>query len=414
LPDYNCLINNEVKDVFLKNSEKAKVEHSDIDGRIVKSRCKDLRQLVFEITQDCNLNCQYCIFSGIYYFKRKRSKKSLNIDIVRKALKYVFNILKDRNEKEFIIGFYGGEPLLRFDIIRTIVELSRIIFSGWRLRYSLSTNLTLLNRQMIDFFIDNKFAIQVSLDGPPENHDEKRIFHNGKGTFSCIMNKLDTIKKINDSYYRDNIQFEAVYSKDLSLKKVYDFFITNELVKTNDIILSFVNEYNTNYYLRFPYDKSRLLDEYRIIFNTIYGKMDKKMYLYPIESELISFFSALLNDLTIKRFSCLFGSCLFDIRLFLDAKGYFHICEKINHNFPIGNVWNGLNFEKMSQIANSFISLMNNKCKKCEVKYLCHRCYPIFAKDGIFGSNDEFCENSRQSIITNLEDLIKLKEERLI
>lgn len=414
LPDYNCLINCEIKDTFLKNLKKIIVENTNIDEKVIKSRFKNLRQLIFEITQDCNLNCRYCAFSGIYNFKRRRNKKSLNINIAKRALIYIYNFIKDRKEKEFVIGFYGGEPLLNFDIIKMIVEFSKGLFSGWNLRYSLSTNLTLLNRQMIDFFINNKFEIQVSLDRPAENHDAKRIFHNGKGTFDCIMNKLETIKEINDYYYQNNIQFEAVYSKDLSLKKVYDFFITNELVKMNDIILSFVNESDTNYYIRFPYNKARFIDEHRMIFDAICEKIGQKINLCPIESDFISIFSVLLDDLNVKKFSNLFGTCLFDIRLFLDVNGIFHVCEKINHLFPLGKVWDGLNFGRMSQIAINYINVLNKKCKNCEVKYLCHRCYVAFAKKGKFEIDDEFCKKTKRSIINSLEYLIQLKEEEVI
>jgi uncharacterized protein len=212
------------------------------------------------------------------------------------------------------------------------------------------------------------------------------------------------------SYYYKNVQFQAVHSWDLSLKKLFDFFVNNELVNRNNVLLTNVDLQNTDYYKRFPYDKKCLSKEFIIINTIIKEKFINKEELFPIELEFLTPFRVLFTDLNTRRFSIILGACLFDSRLFLDSDGNYHICEKINHKFPIGNIDKGLNYKKMVKMAKEFINLLNTKCKNCDVKYLCRRCYVLFGKDGRFEIDEDYCRFSRNLIINSLEDLIRNKE----
>ena len=90
------------------------------------------------------------------------------------------------------------------------------------------------------------------------------------------------------------------------------------------------------------------------------------------------------------------------------------ICEKMNDKFPLGDVWKGFDYKKMVKIVKDYIEVMSKKCNHCEIRYLCPRCYPFFAKDGRFEIDKDFCKDIKVTIIQKLEDLIRLKEEGLM
>jgi radical SAM protein with 4Fe4S-binding SPASM domain len=102
----------------------------------------------------------------------------------------------------------------------------------------------------------------------------------------------------------------------------------------------------------------------------------------------------LSEDLEVKRPTTLVGSCYFDDRLFIDAEGRFHICDKMNDKFPFGDVNSGFDFEKMDKIVREFTGLIKTHCLDCDARLLCHRCYIHFAKNGVFTVDPVFCEGN--------------------
>ena len=81
-----------------------------------------IEMLTLQVTQQCNLRCQYCPYSGSYY-NRKHSSASMNIEIAKKAVDFYIRHSFDRHELN--IGFYGGEPLIQYDLIEEVVDYVR-------------------------------------------------------------------------------------------------------------------------------------------------------------------------------------------------------------------------------------------------------------------------------------------------
>ena len=128
-------------------------------------------QLVLQVTQNCNLRCDYCVYSG-KYITRGHTNKRMNYETAKKAIDF----LKEHSvEKErVIIGFYGGEPLLEFELIKKCVKYARKELKGKQINFALTTNATLLNDEIINYFIEHSFIVTVSIDGPKEMHDDLR------------------------------------------------------------------------------------------------------------------------------------------------------------------------------------------------------------------------------------------------
>lgn len=150
-----------------------------------------LHQILLEITRECNHNCGYCSTSG-KYANQGKSPNYMSEMTCRHAVDF-FCERAFNSEKPFI-SFYGGEPLLRFDLIRNTVAYVNKRHGKNKFNFNLTTNGTRLNKKIMDFLIENDIRLMVSLDGPQKINDRYRRFKNGKGTFNRIMKNLEFLK----------------------------------------------------------------------------------------------------------------------------------------------------------------------------------------------------------------------------
>jgi len=149
-----------------------------------------LSTLVLEVAQDCNLRCTYCYAeSGTY----GAAPCLLSADTARRAVRY---LLDHSGEREYVtLIFFGGEPLLNMPAVRAATDeaLTRGSKTGKKVLFSLTTNGTLLNPEIIDFLHENRIAVAVSLDGPQSIHDRNRPDAKGNGTYAEIVSRLDML-----------------------------------------------------------------------------------------------------------------------------------------------------------------------------------------------------------------------------
>lgn len=151
---------------------------------------KTLCSVTLMLAQKCNLRCTYCYGESGEY----GDCGVMNLDVAIKAIDYLAKISK---EKKLYVVFFGGEPLLKFDIIKEVVayckrkeaEIDKKFF------FSITTNGTLINEEIEKFFIDNKFAVQISIDGTKEKHDLNRYDSNHEGCYDKVIEKTANLRK---------------------------------------------------------------------------------------------------------------------------------------------------------------------------------------------------------------------------
>lgn len=413
MSDYNQLINACIKDLFLEHGSSRKMSLSDvdIDEEVIRKRLKKLTQMTFEVTENCNLRCKYCVYNGHYPNWRDLSGMNMDFETAKKGLDYVFSFIKGRKERKFFLGFYGGEPLLKFKTIKKIVEYAKKLLSGWDLLFSMTSNLTLLDDSILDFLIENDFVLTVSLDGRKENHDAKRVFKDGRGTFDTVFKNLERIAARGKEYFEKRVNFSAVYSPDLPLKNLYEFYTKNNLVKNRRMRFTQVNIFDTTYYEKFPYQGQAYHRALKDIFSKLLNKLRQGKELTGYERFLYNNFKEIGDNLEIRKYTVLGGTCLFDERLYLDARGRFHVCERINSTFPFGDVEQGFDFKRMAAIVNEYAEVIKNHCSGCNIRFLCKRCYVYLAGNGQFRLDPSFCSHQRETIIKNLGKYIECKQE---
>ncbi len=414
MSDYNQVINEGMRELFLKHGGNRKITIRDVavDEKEIRKRVRNLPKMTFEITQNCNLRCKYCIFNGHYDNHRQLSPRNMDFETARKGLDYIFSLIKDRKKKEFTLSFYGGEPLLNIDTIKQVLAYGKRLFSGWDLRFSMTTNLTLLTEDILDFLVENDFILLVSLDGGKENHDAKRVYANGKGTFDTVYKNLGKMAARYKDYF-EKIGFSAVFSPDLSFKKLHEFFMGDKLVKDKRTRYGMVNQRDTTYYEEYPCNWEKYHREYNFALLSILDKVRRGETLTTYEGILFEDSKNTGAYLQNRSGTYLADTCVFDSRLYIDVSGRFHVCEKINNTFPFGDVERGCDFERMAAIANEYMDVIKTHCSDCDARFLCGRCFLQFAGNGRFELDPEFCSQQRESIFNGLARYIRYKEEGL-
>lgn len=418
LVNHNRIINSPIKDLCLGSGaaprQQVTVADAHVDEDTVRRKIKTLSQLIFEVTQNCNLRCKYCVYNGHYSQQRRLSPRNMDIETARRGMDYVFSLVKDRKKREFSLSFYGGEPLINIETISWIVEYAQRRFKGWRLHLNLTSNLTLLDDEILDFLVDKDVSLLVSLDGDRHNHDAKRVFADGRGTHRTVLRNLKKIRQRNPDYFEKKVGFISVYSLDLPLDRLYRFFTAPTFIKYKRTNFSIVNKYNTTYYDTYPPDRRAYGKELKTIHRRMLDKVRRGEELSGFESNLFNRLRDTCRPLRYRSFSTLANTCLFNSRLLLDVTGRFHACERVNHNFPLGDVVRGLDFTRMARMAREFAEAVKRDCSRCDIRFLCSRCFVTFGGDGRFGADPEFCRDQRNAIIHGLEKFIEAKEEGLV
>ena len=170
------------------------------------------RLLILELTQRCNLRCEYCCYGEHYRQSQTRShgEENMSLDVAMVAVKDFL----DHHPKSCGIGFYGGEPLLEFELLKNVVVFAEHYAGQFGLKpeFSMTTNGTLLTDETIRFLVEHDFAVTVSLDGPKEFHDRHRVFRhdpNGKqraGSYDLVIKNLRRFVELYPQYSKRSIK----------------------------------------------------------------------------------------------------------------------------------------------------------------------------------------------------------------
>ena len=214
----------------------------------------EVRHIVFNITEDCVLRCKYCKFSGTYIGSRVHNPKSMSYDTIDKAILLIKKLYK--KNKPLIVGFYGGEPLMKFTKIQYIVQQIEALFPDTEIQFGLTTNGLLLKDHQIEFFRKHNFSVKFSLDGPRIIHDRNRVNKNGHGTFERVLKNIKKIKSFDRDYFRKKVGFVVTISPPYDLPAIFNFF-ESFLNSEQVVILNHVDPYDTTFFDNFDMRKER-------------------------------------------------------------------------------------------------------------------------------------------------------------
>jgi len=340
--------------------------------------------LQLEVTERCQFRCIYCLYNSAYKASRNHGNRDMNLSIAYKAIDY----FKKHSYKSDMraVTFYGGEPLLRFDFVKSCIEYANSAFLGTGVEFSITTNCALISPEIANFFFENNVNVVCSIDGPKEIHDRYRKDIHGNGTFDKAITGLKILVDAYGVKAESKILLSMVYAPPYSEAKIkriasmWDEFTW--LSKNIDINITYPAEGT------FPIEPIKNVDLVE----------DKNLVEWANENFIKKYMGSdvghsISNNITEKNLAVLMqrsifhepfekyflnGCCVPGLRkIFTTVDGKFRICEKISFDAPvIGDVFNGLDLETISNIYISEydrISLPN--CSKCWSIRLCDLCY---------------------------------------
>ena len=169
-------------------------------GDLKKKSAGIIKALCMHIAHTCNLNCSYCFASqGKYHGERAM----MSFEVGKQA--FDFLIANSGTRRNLEVDFFGGEPLMNFDVVKELVAYARSIEKdhGKNFRFTLTTNGVLIDDDVIDFANKEMSNVVLSLDGRKEVHDRFRVDYNGKGSWEKIVPKFQKLVDARDgkNYY---------------------------------------------------------------------------------------------------------------------------------------------------------------------------------------------------------------------
>lgn len=317
-----------------------------------------IKALCLHIAHTCNLNCEYCFASqGKYHGERAL----MSLEVGKRAIDFLIENSGKRHNLE--VDFFGGEPLMNFDIVKGIVKYARSIEKehNKNFRFTLTTNGVLLDDDVIDFANKECHNVVLSLDGRKEVHDRLRKTSNGKGSYDTIVPKFKHFveRRGNKGYY------------------VRGTFTHNNTDFTNDIFhmadLGFT-ELSMEPVVCSPDDSYALTyDDLPIIYEQ-YEILAKEMLKREKEGKPITFYHYMI-DLTggpciYKRISgCGSGSEYFAVTPW----GDLYPCHQFvgDENYLMGDIWKGVTNEVKQNEFKRCNAYARPECKDCWAKLYC-------------------------------------------
>lgn len=390
---------------------------------------KEIKQLILEVTQQCNLRCKYCVYGDDCSYFRKFNNSDMSWDTAKQIIDYSINHSGDN----LFIGFYGGEPLLKFKLIKQCIEYCEKFNTTKNFHYSITSNLTLVTKEVADFFSSlNNINILCSIDGPKIYHDQYRNYFNKKGSFDDTMAGLKNLVSSFGNRAKDVISINSVicppYTQD-KLHTIKNFFEDEDIfppgIRFRYSYVSFGslkstgidNDSNTEISAKEFYSQD-FSDTDPIKYWAVNQlcKCDNTRYEKSIEAfSLIKMQNRPISDLPIK-FLNRNGCCNPGYgRLYVTSDGKFKVCEKIGDSPNFGDVKNGLCEQCIqSKFIDEYDSNSLEECNQCWAVHLCDVCYSTcYDKNGInVERKHKTCQYARANAKNSLIEYYQILETK--
>ena len=364
-----------------------------------KKRPTVVKALCLHIAHDCNLACQYCFAEEGEYHGRRAL---MSFEVGKKALDFL--IANSGNRRNLEVDFFGGEPLMNWQVVKDLVAYGREQekLHDKKFRFTLTTNGVLLNDEVMEFCNREMGNVVLSIDGRKEVHDKMRPFRKGAGSYDLIVPKFQQFaeSRHQDKYYvrgtftHYNLDFseDVLHLADLGFKQIS--------------VEPVVAEPKEPYAIR-EEDLPKLFEEY--------DKLAVEMIRRHKSGEDFNFFHFMIDleggPCVAKRLSgCGSGTEY----LAVTPWGDFYPCHQFvgNEKFLLGNVDEGILNTDIRDEFKCCNVYAKEKCRKCFARVYCSGGCAANAYNfsgDICGAYDIGCELQKKRIECAI--MIKAAEE---
>jgi uncharacterized protein len=375
-------------------------------------------QLVLIVTEQCNLRCRYCVFSGSYTYERPHGLTRLSVADACRAVDWFAELVAAQRAqhpgRQFALTFYGGEPLLNVPVIRATLEHAARRFPGW-FRPGITSNGVQLTPQNVAMLVAHRVHLAVSLDGPASEHDRNRRDAGGMATHARIMKRLAFIRRRYPDYWRDYVSAACVFDYGTDLEAAAAFFDTDNGVP-RPAFVNMASDLNTTHWRaaapedlrRLRAAAARLRARYKraLIEGTPIGGYDRLLGGGDIFQLTIR---PRLNDVR-TPYLPFSGTCFPGRKIAVGVSGALHLCERVNTTAPIGHLDRGIDPERVRSMVEEYQRTVLARCASCPATRLCSICFSHVLADDRFVDPAALCEGARRRAISSLRDYISIME----
>ncbi|MCB2300482.1 thioether cross-link-forming SCIFF peptide maturase [Clostridium tagluense] len=318
-----------------------------------------IKALCLNVIHDCNLRCKYCFADeGEYHGARS----VMSAEVGMKAIDFV--IEKSGPRRNIEVDLFGGEPLMAFDTIKEIVEHAKVQekLHNKSIRFTMTTNATLLNDEIMKYMDENMGNIVLSIDGRKSVNDKVRVRADGTGSYDRILPKIKKMVDMRDkskAYYargtftRENTDFfeDIKHMADLGFKEIS----IEPVVLPNEHALSLREE------------------DLPVIFEQ-YDKLYKDMLQRHKDGNEFKFYHF---NIDLKGGPCVYkrisGCGAGHEYIAVTPDGDIYPCHQFvgNKDFLMGDIYNGMHNKKMELEFKEAHIYNKPKCTDCWAKFYC-------------------------------------------
>jgi len=384
-----------------------------------KTLMTDCTQLILCVSERCNLRCKYCYYTGGRTAERRHSHSLMTWETAEKALRFFLprcqgTLAKWKEQRLAIksgqeipagdaanrpcVGFYGGEPLTNWPLMKRVIEYVRAQDNGGEYMVNCTLNGTLLTPEIAKFMAAKEVHLNISLDGPREYHDRYRRFANGRPSWDTVVKNLRWMNENLPEYYREHVGLLGVMAPPLDLLKLAEFVEDWEPMPGNGIRFNGVQtEDPPCFWNSLDPDqkkiagKEQLWNEY--VEAAVAGKLSFARPPDPGKEERRLRMLRQLYDISLGLAYCRtgrmyagkallpptiylnFGMCLpGQERVYVRVDGKILPCERLPSQAPdliIGDVDRGFDMDAIMNICDQNAAVSADQCVKCWNVLMC-------------------------------------------
>ena len=317
-----------------------------------------IKALCLHVAHTCNLNCSYCFASqGKYHGERA----IMSFDVGKRALDFLVENSGDRRNLE--VDFFGGEPLMNWQIVKDLVAYARSIEkdAGKNFRFTLTTNGVLLDDEVTDFCNREMHNVVLSLDGRKEVNDRFRVDVAGNGSYDRIVPNFQRFvaKRGDKSYY-----MRGTYTH-------YNTDFTNDLFHMADLG---INELSMEHVVCAPGDPCALTEEDFPVLCEQYEILAKDMLRRWREGKPITFYHYMVD---LKHGPCIYkrvtGCGSGTEYMAVTPWGELFPCHQFvgDPKYSLGNIWDGVTNAAVQGEFRACNAYSRPDCKDCWARLYC-------------------------------------------
>ncbi len=331
---------------------------SPMAGKLKEKTSGVIKALCLHVAHTCNLNCEYCFASQGKY---QGERAVMSLEVGKRALDFLIENSGTRRNLE--VDFFGGEPLMNFDVVKQLVSYARVREkeTGKNFRFTLTTNGILIDDDVIDFANREMSNVVLSLDGRKEIHDRYRVDLAGNGSWDRIVPKF---QKLVESRGRKNYYMRGTFTHQNP-----DF--VNDI---DEMLRLGFTELSMEPVVCAPDDPSALTKEDIEVVLGQYELLAEKIKKARENGKPFTFYHYMID---LKAGPCIYkrvsGCGSGTEYMAVTPWGDLYPCHQFvgDEKFLLGNIWDGV---KNKKIQNEFFSCnvyTRPECKDCWAKLYC-------------------------------------------